>query len=67
MLGKDYTQQSECLVGAVKDFVSYYHNDEKAKQLCESLSDPGQPNQAFDSANMTQYCLDTVKDYYRTF
>lgn len=57
LLGGDYTQQSECLVGAVKDFISYYHDDAKAKQLCKS----------FDGEKTQQYCLETVKDYYKTF
>ncbi len=57
MSGNDYTQQSECLVGAVKDFISYYHSDVKAKQLCQSVEDK----------TMQQYCMTTVEDYYRSF
>jgi len=55
--GKNYEQQSECLVGAVKDFISYYHSDVKAKQLCES----------YDDQKIAQYCLQTAADYYKSF
>ncbi len=67
LFGTDYTQQSECFVGAVKDFISYYHDDSKAKQLCQSLDDPTQTTQAIDGPIMTQYCLQTAADYYKTF
>jgi hypothetical protein len=38
------------------DFVSYFHSDIQAKQLCASLS----PELAAD-------CADTVKSYYTSF
>jgi hypothetical protein len=45
-----------CIEGAVKDFVSYFHSDVQAKQLCNSLP-----------TNLTADCLDTVKSYYASF
>lgn len=57
MLGKDFGQRSECIIGAVKDFVSYYYSDTKAMQLCESL----------DDKEMEKICLDTAKEYYSYF
>jgi hypothetical protein len=56
-LGEDYRQKSQCIVGAVKDFISYYHDDAKARQLCESLGDK----------EMTSLCLTTATDYYKSF
>lgn len=67
LFGKDYTQQSECFVGAVKDFISYYHDDVKAKKLCQSLDDPTEGTQALNGQAMTQYCLQTAADYYKIF
>jgi len=57
MLGKNYEQQSECMVGAVKDFISYLHDDIKGKQLCES----------FDNPKIKSYCLETAASYYKNF
>lgn len=36
-LGKDFQQQSNCVIGAVKDFISYHHSDVQAKELCATL------------------------------
>src|SRR5437867_7350715 len=36
-LGTDREQQANCVVGAVLDFVYYYHSDVQAKQLCAAL------------------------------
>lgn len=57
MLGEDYEARSNCVVGAVKDFISYYHGDEQAKALCES----------FGSARLRDVCLQTGEEYYRVF
>lgn len=56
MLGSDYTAQSNCLIGAVKDFVSYYHSDNQANQLCLSLD-----------TSLQGICQDTKTSYYATF
>jgi hypothetical protein len=56
LLGKDYEAQSNCIDGAAKDFVSYYHDDKKALELCASLPD-----------NLLNNCQNTVNSYYSTF
>ncbi len=55
-LGKDFDQQSNCIIGAVKDFISYYHGIDKANQLCNSLTD-----------DLKNLCLSTAKDYFSLF
>lgn len=55
-LARDNRQHEHCLIGASKDFVSYYHNDMKARDLCTSA-----PVKFQDS------CLSTVENYYRSF
>src|SRR3712207_8409133 len=35
MMGEDYEARSNCVIGAVKDFISYYDGDEQARELCE--------------------------------
>lgn len=54
-LGVGYIQQSNCIVGAVKDFISYHHSDVEAKALC----------QAIDSS-INDICLTTTTEYYKT-
>jgi hypothetical protein len=56
MLGKDYEARSNCVVGAVKDFISYYHDDTKAKALCGSLD-----------SDLRALCLQTSEEYYKSF
>jgi hypothetical protein len=56
MMGEDYEARSNCVVGAVKDFISYYHGDEEARELCES----------FD-ADLREVCLETAEEYSKTF
>jgi len=56
MLGKDLSQQTHCAIGAVKDFISYFHSDTQAKQLCNAFS-----------ADIQNVCLDTAASYYRSF
>jgi hypothetical protein len=56
LLGPDLNAQTNCTIGAAKDFVSYYHSDQKAYQLCQAMP-----------AEITSTCDTTVKDYYATF
>ena len=56
MLGATTDAQSNCIVGAVKDFVSYYHSDAQATQLCLAL-DPA----------LQATCQATKTQYYSTF
>ncbi len=53
-LGKDYEQSSNCIIGAVKDFISYYHGDTEAKQLCASLE-----------PDLSKVCVDTADSYVK--
>ena len=36
-LGMDQEQRSNCIIGAVLDFVYFYHSDVQAKELCAAL------------------------------
>lgn len=56
-LGSTQEQEAQCAVGAVKDFISYYSDDVKAKQLCESFAD----------AYVREVCNVTATSYYRSF
>ncbi len=37
LLGKDFEQQSNCVIGAVKDLIYYYHSTSEAFRFCSSL------------------------------
>ena len=56
LLGRDFEAQSNCIIGAAKDFVSYFHSDVQAKQLCDSLE-----------PSLATVCHSTVKGYYASF
>lgn len=45
-----------CMLGAVRDFVSYYHDDGKAKEFC-AVFDP----------SLKERCLTEITTYYATF
>lgn len=45
-----------CMVGAVKDFVAYYHSDQQALQLCGAFG-----------GDLLAPCQQIVKEYYATF
>lgn len=57
MLGTNAEQQKHCVIGAVKDFISYFHSDVEAQQLCDS----------FDDANLKDTCHTTATSYYSQF
>lgn len=54
-MGKDFTQQSNCVIGAVKDFISYHHADVEAKVLCSS----------FEDAQLQSVCFATAESYVK--
>jgi hypothetical protein len=56
MTGQNEDAQSNCIVGAVKDFISYYHSDVQAGALCKALDARLQPT-----------CEATKVEYYSTF
>lgn len=55
MMSEDYEARSNCVIGAVKDFISYYDGDEQARELCESFE-----------ADLREVCLETAEDYVKT-
>lgn len=56
LLGQDFREQSNCVIGAVKDFISYFHSDKEAYALCDSLSN-----------ELKDVCHPTVLSYYKAF
>jgi hypothetical protein len=56
LMGPTYEARLYCVHGAAMDFVSYFHSDQQANQLCSSLPE-----------NLSADCLETVKNYYSTF
>lgn len=55
--GVDYDAQSNCVIGAVKDFISYFHTMEQATVLCDMLGSPA----------LQDVCRTTAQSYYQTF
>lgn len=55
MLGSDEAAQKNCFIGAVKDFISYFHGDTQATQLCDALA-----------ANLQPTCTQTKEEYMKT-
>lgn len=56
-LGTNFEAKSNCIIGAVKDFISYHHSDLEAKNLCHSLDNP----------DLRSICLNTAENYYQSF
>ena len=56
MLGGDYEARSNCVVGVVRDFISYYSDDTQAKEFCESLD-----------ADLRDLCLQEAEEFYKIF
>lgn len=54
--GASLLAQSNCVAGAVKDFVYYFHSDKQGHQFCDSLP-----------ADLRQSCHDTTTAYYKSF
>ncbi len=57
LIGANYFEQSNCVIGAVKDFVSYFHSDKEAKQFCAALGEE----------KLTSLCNATTVSYYAQF
>jgi hypothetical protein len=57
LLGENLFEQSNCVIGAVKDFISYFHSDTQAEGLCASLED----------AELISTCQLTAASYYAQF
>lgn len=56
MLGRDTFAQENCIVGAVKDFISYFHSDVEVKELCAILR-----------PDLGKVCSEVTEAYYATF
>ncbi|OGG51174.1 hypothetical protein A2704_02935 [Candidatus Kaiserbacteria bacterium RIFCSPHIGHO2_01_FULL_54_36b] len=54
LLGNTEEEQTHCVIGAVKDFISYFHSDTQAKRFCS----------AFEDADIASRCLSEATDYY---
>ena len=57
LLGEDYEARSNCITGAVVQFVYHYHDDTQAKAFCESL----------DADFQRELCLQSSEEYYESF
>ena len=55
-LGHDDDQKMNCIIGAAKDFVSYFHSDKPAYEFCRT-----------EEGSLRSICENTVQSYYRTF
>ena len=56
MLGQTEDAKENCVIGAVKDFISYYHSDQQANGLCNALP-----------SDLQSVCQTTKTSYYATF
>lgn len=54
-LGKTLEQRSNCVIGAVKDIISYFHSDVQAKQFCEAVAE-----------ELRDTCRTTQESYVKT-
>jgi hypothetical protein len=54
-MGPDEYSQINCITGAAKDFISYYHDDVKARAFCAS----------FSKATLNSTCESVVSDYLK--
>lgn len=56
MVGEDNEARSNCVTGAVRNFIHYYADDEQARALCESFK-----------ADLRALCLRASEEYYSSF
>lgn len=54
-LGVGFEQRSNCVIGAVKDIISYFHSDVQAKEFCGSLD-----------VDLQEICRTTEAEYVKT-
>ncbi len=57
LLGPSDTAKSNCVIGAVKDFISYFHSDTQGLAFCNSL----------ENTSLRSTCTVTAQDYYKAF
>lgn len=56
LMSQNKNAQKNCIIGAVKDFISYYHSDTEVLELCDLLSE-----------NLKNVCLQTSESYFASF
>ncbi|HVN26216.1 MAG TPA: hypothetical protein VMT99_00995 [Candidatus Paceibacterota bacterium] len=56
MINTDPNDQANCVIGAVKEIISYYHSEDQAKDFCAVL----------DQSQQT-LCNSTADEYYKAF
>jgi hypothetical protein len=56
-LGTTERARTNCYIGAVKDFISYFHDDKQGKALCAAI----------EEGTIAAVCTRTAKDYFETF
>lgn len=57
LMGRDFEQQSNCIIGGVKDMVWYFYSEAKGKELCAILEDQ----------KLKDVCNFNAESYYKTF
>lgn len=57
MLGETFEAKDNCFTGAVKDFISYYHNDDEGLAMCKQIPDP----------QLSKNCTEQATVYFRSF
>jgi hypothetical protein len=57
LLGQTEVAKENCITGAVKDFISYFHSDQQGLALCASLGDQ----------YLEDSCRNQATAYYKTF
>jgi hypothetical protein len=55
MLASNHGAQQDCIIGAVRDFISYFHDDQQAGKLCAALE-----------VSFQAECTQTRTDYIKT-
>jgi hypothetical protein len=55
-LGTSETARKNCFVGAVKDFISYFNDDDQGLALCASLTE----------VSVREHCTSTATNYYNS-
>ncbi len=57
MKGPSYEARNNCFTGAVKDFISYHHNDTEGLAMCAAITDPA----------LSTACASEGTAYFKTF
>lgn len=55
--GSDELAITNCYIGAVKDFISYFHDDKQAKNFCAAAG----------IESVRNICFSTAQEYFKTF